>query len=58
METARNELEVCQGKMSVRIKVMSYIVFMVLYADQAVHLKKKMCERTLCRNTWGLVLST
>lgn len=56
METARNELELCQSKMSVCIKVMSYYVFIVLYADQAVHLEK-MCERTLCKHAWGLVLS-
>lgn len=56
METARNELELCQSKMSVCIKVMSYCAFIVLYPDHVVHLEK-MCERTLCKHAWGLVLS-
>lgn len=48
MDTARNELDLCHSKMSVCIKVMSYSVFIVLYADRAVHLEK-MCERTFCK---------
>lgn len=49
VEAARSDVELCQGKMSVCIKVMSYRAFIVLCVGQAVGWEE-MCQRTLCKH--------